>query len=325
MRIGDFCIDNNLILAPMAGISDHSFRNICRMEGCGLVFSEMISARGVLGYTAEQIQDMAANIKKDKPIAVQFFGSDPRVMAEAAVIAEKIFFADIVDINMACPAKKILRNKEGAWLMREPSKAAVILKTVVNSVDIPVTVKIRKGWEGEANAVEFSLMAENAGIKAVSIHGRTVEQGFSGRADRSIIKAIKNKLNIPVIGSGDVWEPQDIAEILDSCGSDGVMVARGALGNPWIFSRAREWLRSGNMPLPPSPEEKAERALLHLKLLIEEKGPFRGVKEMRKHAHWYLKYFHNAGYLKKHVNNAVSEKDYEDIFGHVAGSSNYWF
>ncbi len=314
MKIGEFYIDNKMILAPMAGISDHSFRHICRREGCGLVFSEMISAKGLMGYKKQEVQELACNLKKDKPIAIQFFGSDPQVMAEAAKIAETVFFADIVDINMACPAKKILRNKEGAWLMRQPALAAEIMETVVKAVSIPVTVKIRKGWEDFINAVDFSLMARDVGIKAVSVHGRTVEQGFSGKSDRTILKEIKSKIDIPVIGSGDVWEPHDIRDMLDNCRCDGVMVARGALGNPWIFSRTEKWMRTGIMPSPPTREEKVEKALTHLKLLIEEKGEFRGAKEMRKHAHWYLKYSHRAGRLKEMVNKALSENDYKIIF-----------
>ncbi len=320
MRIGDFNTSNNLILAPMAGISDHSFRQICREEGCGLVFSEMISARGILGYSKEKLNELAFFLKQDKPIAVQLFGSDSEIVSNVAKIAEDIFQADIVDINMGCPARKIIKNKEGAWLLREPDKAARIMEAVVRKVSIPVTVKIRKGWDDCINALEISRLAEEVGVKAVIIHGRTVEQGFSGRSDWDIISEVKDTAGIAVIGSGDIWEPEDIKRMFNECGCDGVMVGRGALGNPWIFSRTRKFMEKGIVPPGPTAKERVKKALRHLELLIIDKGENRGCKEMRKHAHWYIKFSRGAGILKSDINEAATKKDYEYIFEKLINS-----
>lgn len=314
MKIGSFDISNNIILAPMAGVTDHPFRRICREEGCGLVFSEMISARGTLDLSREKLLKLACSLRRDKPIAVQFFGSDPQVVSEAAKIAQDIFEADIIDINMGCPARKILKNKEGAWLMREPYKAAKILEAVVSKVAVPVTVKIRKGWDDYLSAHELAKLAVNAGVKAVSVHGRTVEQGFSGNADWDIVGDLKKELEIAVIGSGDIREPEDVKKMLDYCGCDGVMVGRGALGNPWIFRRAREWIKKGEMLPAPASSERVGKALHHLNYLIEDKGEIRGCKEMRKHAHWYIKHTRGASSIKADINKAKSKKDYEFIF-----------
>lgn len=302
------------MLAPMAGITDHPFRRICREEGCGLVFSEMLSARGLLDYPRAKLSELALSLKKDKPIAVQFFGSDPEVVSGAAKIAEELFHADIVDINMGCPARKIIKNREGAWLLREPDKAARIMEAVVKKVSIPVTVKIRKGWEDCLTAAEIARLAVNAGVKAVTIHGRTVEQGFSGKADRDIIGEIKEETGITVIGSGDVWNPADIKEMLDRSGCDGVMVGRGALGNPWIFSSAADFIVRGTVRPAPTLEERVKKASRHLDYLIEDKGETRGCKEMRKHAHWYIKYITGTAALKNDINKALSRKDYENVF-----------
>jgi len=317
LNIGSYHTNNKLILAPMASITDHSFRQVCREEGCGLVFSEMISARAMLEYPPEKLDKLAFLIRQDKPIAVQLFGSDRQVMGRAAEVAESYLQADIIDINMGCPARKILKNKEGGWLLRDINHAALIMEELVQRVNIPVSIKIRKGWEDCQTALEISRLAEEKGIKAVTIHGRTVEQGFSGQADWEIIKKIKEKINITVIGNGDVFTPYDAKRMLDYCGCDGVMIARGALGNPWIFPRTLSLLEYGIATPPPSFEEKMEKALHHLELLLTFKGEARATKEMRKHAHWYVKYAKGANAIRKEINKATTRQDFIEIFNKI--------
>lgn len=320
MIIGNYCSDNNLVLAPMAGITDHAFRQICREEGCGLVFSEMISAAGLLHLPRPMLDESASFFSADKPIAIQLFGRSPDLLGRAAKIAEDTLHADIIDINMGCPAKKILKNREGGWLLRDPLKAARIMEAVVKKVSVPVTIKIRKGWDDDCcTAHEISRLARECGIKAISIHGRTVEQGFRGQSDWDIIREIKEKAGITVIGSGDVFTPEDVKNMFDHCGCDGVMIGRGALGNPWIFARAFNLLRRGVTLPAPSLENRLEKALHHLKILIGYKGENRGAIEMRKHAHYYIKYVKNAVRFKSEINKASTQADYEHIFKQLAG------
>lgn len=301
----------------MASITDHAFRQLCREEECGLVFSEMISAKAMLEYSKEKLDKLAYFIKQDKPIAVQLFGSDRHIMGRAAEVAENYLQADIIDINMGCPARKILKNKEGGWLLRDTNHAALVMEELVHRVKVPVTIKIRKGWEDCQTALEIACLAEEKGIKAVTIHGRTVEQAFSGQADWEIIKKIKEKVNITVIGNGDVFTPDDAKQMFDYCGCDGVMIARGALGNPWIFRRAFSLIEHGVIIPPPSFEEKMEKALHHLDLLITFKGEMRATKEMRKHAHWYVKYARGASAIRKEINKATTRQDFIRIFNKI--------
>ncbi len=318
--IGNYLSDNKLLLAPMAGITDHAFRRICREEGCGLVFSEMISAAGLLHLPRPELDRNVPLFVADKPIAIQLFGRSPELIARAAKMAEDIFHADIIDINMGCPAKKILKNGEGGWLLKDPRKAARIMEAVVKKVAIPVTIKIRKGWdENSCTAPEIARLARECGIKAVSIHGRTVEQGFGGQSDWDIIREIKEKVDITVIGSGDVMSPEDVKKMLDHCRCDGIMIARGALGNPWIFARALELLSRGVTPPAPTLETRLSKALRHLELLIGYKGEGRAAIEMRKHAHYYIKYVKNAVRFKGEINKATTRADYEHIFEQLLG------
>ncbi len=302
----------------MAGVTDHPFRKVCREEGCELVFSEMISARGLLYMPWAKVKKLAHAVMADQPIAVQLLGREPDIMAGAAAMAEEVMAPRFIDINMGCPAKKVIKNREGAWLLREPLRAAAIMEAVVNNTSVPVTVKIRKGWDQKSIvAREMVKIAEETGISAVSIHGRTVEDGFSGRADWDIIRAIRRETSLPVIGSGDVFTPEGVKNMLNFSGCDGMMIARGAMGNPWIFSRTRALLEEGR--ILPEPEIRAvvQKVLHHLDLVIAEYDEKHGIKEMRKHAHWYMKGFPGAANLRKRINSVTSGSDFRAILTEV--------
>ena len=317
MIVSGFWKDNKLILGPMAGITDHAFRQICREEGCGLVYSEMINARGLLELSEDELKDTGYFLSKDKPISVQVFGSDPDVISKAGKIAQDYFKADIVDFNMGCPARKILKNKEGGWLMRAPSLAVNIMESLVQTLKVPVTIKIRKGWEDCLTALEISKKAEEVGVQAVAVHGRLVEQGFSGEADWDIIRQIGEEVGIPVLGNGDVFTPELSQKMLDYCNCSAAMIARGAMGNPWIFSRAQNLIEKGIKVPSPTLEERMEKALRHLDLLIEHKGENRGVKEMRKHAHWYVKAIKGAVAIRSKINKASSREEFVSLFDEI--------
>lgn len=309
MKIGEVKLDNNIILAPMAGITDHPFRLLCKEQGCGLVYSEMISARGFLNGPEKYLKGLFFFSEEERPVSVQFFGSDPEIMGLASGKARDVG-ADIIDINMGCPVRKILKNGEGARLMREPLKAARIMEKVAGSVDIPVTVKMRKGWESENyGALELARMARESGIAAVTIHGRTVEQGFGGKADWDIIKKVKENVDITVIGNGDIFSPGDAEKMLKTTGCDGIMIGRGIKGNPWLISRIRGRLLEGKNVPEPTLEEKIKMALRHLELLVEFKGERIAVREMRKHAGWYLKELDGAALAREEINKAVNKEE----------------
>ncbi|MFA6309539.1 MAG: tRNA dihydrouridine synthase DusB, partial [Clostridia bacterium] len=243
MLIGDIRIENNVFLAPMAGITDMAFRLLCKEKGCGLLYTEMVSAKG-MHFNDRKSKFLTNTDKAEMPVALQIFGCDPTIMAD---IARKLDKTDvsIIDINMGCPTQKITKNGEGAALMKNPKLVADIVKNVSNATSKPVTVKIRKGWNDSINAVEIAKIAEDSGAKAVAVHGRTREQFYSGDADWGIISDIKNAISIPVIGNGDIIKPEDAEKMIDETGCDAVMIGRGAQGNPWIFSRTVEYLKSG--------------------------------------------------------------------------------
>ena len=312
MKIGNLTIKNNLFLAPMAGITDLPFRLLCKEQGCGVVFTEMISAKG-LYYGSERTQNMLEIHPDEHPIGVQIFGSDPLIMAR---MAEKISQteADFIDINMGCPAPKIVKNGEGSALMKNPRLAGEIIREVVKASSVPVTVKIRKGFdENSINAVEISLIAEDAGAAAVTVHGRTREQYYSGSADWNIIKQVKSRLSIPVIGNGDVFTPEDALAMEEQTGCDGVMAARGAQGNPWLFRDILSFKATGKIPPPPSAREKIQTALRHMHMLIQLKGEKRGILEMRKHISWYLKGMKDAVKIRQVINKVTTAAEMEDI------------
>ncbi len=309
MYIGQIKLANPLILAPMAGVTDMPFRILAKEKGCGLVYTEMVSTKGLI-YNNSRTTEMLVIDQRERPVALQIFGSNPAECARAAQMVEAAG-ADIVDINMGCPTPKIIKNGEGSALLREPKLAYLIMKAVVEAVKIPVTVKIRKGWdEASVNAVEVAGMAEDAGISAIAVHGRTREQFYTGTADLSIIKRVKEKVSIPVIGNGDVKTVQDVKHMLDQTNCDAVMIGRGAQGNPWIFQQALIFLTQGIIAPGPDIEERKETMLRHLEMLIQLKGEYIGIREMRSHAAWYTKGLPHAAEIRMKFNNADSRVEF---------------
>ena len=310
--IGRVKIENPSVLAPMAGVTDLAFRLLAKEMGCGLVVSEMVSAKGLL-YENCRTKDLIRIDQRERPTAVQIFGSVPAELAEAArrVAASG---ADIIDFNMGCPTHKIVRNGEGSALLRFPALAESILREMVNAVDVPVTVKIRAGWDEDSiNAVEIAQRAEQAGVSAIAVHGRTREQFYSGNADWGIIRRVKQAVTIPVIGNGDVRTVQDAERLLAETGCDGVMVGRAACGNVWIFRQIAGYLRTGALPPPPSFAERAKTLLRHLDMLTELKGEHIAIREMRRHAVCYVKGFPKSAELRTRFNQSMKRDDFQQI------------
>ena len=288
MQIGSVRLKNNVFLAPMAGVTDMAFRVLCKRQNCGLTYTEMVSAKG-LHYKSDNTAVLLEMAEEEKPAAAQVFGSEPEIVAEAARHAEA-GGAAIIDINMGCPTPKIVKNGDGSALMRRPDLVRDIVRATVKAVKVPVTIKTRKGWDDTSiNAVEIADIAAREGAAAVTIHGRTREQFYSGSADWCIIKQVKEAVNIPVIGNGDITRPQDAKRMLEETGCDAVMIGRGAQGNPWIFKRTVEYLETGLLLPEPTNEERVEAIIEHMGMVTGLKGEGIGVKEMRKHAAWYLK------------------------------------
>ena len=289
MQIGCVTLAGRMVLAPMAGVTDRAFRQICREQGAALTVTEMVSAKA-LTYGDKKTPGLLALGETEHPAAAQIFGHEPETMAEGAKIAREISGCDIIDINMGCPAPKIAGNGDGSALMRDPALAARVIGAVVHAVDVPVTVKFRKGWdEKSVNCVEFARMAEQAGAAAIAVHGRTRAQQYSGSADWDAIAAVKQAVSIPVIANGDVAVPEDAARILEHTGADAVMVGRGALGNPWIFSRANALLDTGVCPPLPPFAERIDTAVRQIELAAAYKGERVAMLEARRHVNWYLK------------------------------------
>ena len=306
--IGKVRLSNQVIAAPMAGISDRAYRILAKEAGCALVCTEMISDQALL-YGNPKTLLLLNHVGEAGPLSVQIFGSNPGNMARAAKIAEDAG-ADLIDLNMGCPVPKVVRNGAGAALMRNPELAARIVREVVSSVNVPVTVKMRKGWdENSVNAVEVALLAEAAGAAAVTVHGRLKSQYYTGRADWGIIKSVKDALTIPVIGNGDIQKPADARMMLDETGCDAVMIGRAALGNPWIFSRTIHYLATDELLPYPSFYEKLNTALRHLELISQTKGDKIALLEMRKHAAWYIKGLPGAALMRQKINGAESVKE----------------
>lgn len=308
MIIGNVRVDNNVFLAPMAGITDMPFRLLCREQGCGLVYTEMVSAKG-LYYNDEKSMKLTEIDSREGPAALQIFGSDPFIMAN---VAERLNVsnASIIDINMGCPTPKITKNGEGSALMLEPGLVGKIVREVSRASVKPVTVKIRKGWdETRISAVEIAKIAEENGAAAVAVHGRTREQFYSGHADWGIIKDVKAALSIPVIGNGDIFAPEDAKRMISETNCDAVMIGRGAQGNPWIFSKVLSYLNKGEVAADISDSDKIQMIIRHMKMLVELKGENTGVREMRKHVAWYIKGMKNSAYVKDKVFRAVSQDE----------------
>lgn len=312
MQIGTVKLANPVILAPMAGVTDLPFRLLVKEMGCGLVYTEMVSDKGLI-YQNEHTLEMLKIDERERPVALQIFGSEPDPMAKAAKIVEKAG-ADIIDINMGCPTLKIVKNGEGSALMRTPELAYSIIAYVVEAVNIPVTVKIRKGWDDSSvNAVEMAMLAEKAGAAAVSVHGRTREQFYSGEADWSIIKAVKENVAIPVNGNGDVRTPEDAVRLRSETGCDGIMIGRAAQGNPWLFRQVTHYLSTGKLLPGPTMAERFEMTLRHLEMLVAYKGEHIGIREMRRHAAWYTKGLPHSAELRLRFNQAETREDFTAI------------
>ena len=312
MKIGNLELENNVFLAPMAGVTDLPFRILCKEMGCGLVYSEMVSAKGIL-YDNKNTTELLEVDPKERPVAVQLFGSDPEILGAMAKKIEP-YPIDIIDVNMGCPAPKIVKNGEGSCLMKTPELVGKIVKSLVESQSKPVTIKFRKGFDDDhINAVEIAKIAEANGASAVAVHGRTREQYYSGKADWDIIKQVKAAVNIPVIGNGDVFSPEDAKNLLDHTGCDAIMVGRGAQGNPWIFKRILHYLETGELLPEPTAEERVEKALRHSQMLIDYKGEYIGVREMRKHMAWYMKGLPGAAELRGKLNHAETMEQLEEL------------
>lgn len=313
MQIGSIKLANPVISAPMAGVTDRAFRILAREQGCGLAVTEMVSDLALI-YANPRTYRMLDFRGEKFPLSVQIFGSNPETMGKAAsIVVER--GADIVDINMGCPTPKIVKNGEGSALMRNPELAGKIVESVVAAIpSTPVTVKMRKGWDDQsANAVEFAQTVVAAGASAVAVHGRTRTQFYSGKADWDIIRRVKEAVNVPVIGNGDIWTATDAARMLEETSCDGIMVGRGAMGNPWIFREINHYLQFGEELSPPTPEERINIAIRHLELMVESKGEQVAVFEMRKHAAWYTKGIRGAARIREHINKSQSKQEIEDI------------
>lgn len=301
MRIGQVETANRVFAAPMAGVTDKAFRLLLRKQGCGLIITEMVSAKA-LTYSNKNTFRLLDLSGEEGPIAVQLFGSEPEVMAAGARFAVDAGAA-IVDINMGCPTPKIVKNGEGSALMKDVPLASEIVRAVRKAVDVPVTVKIRKGWDaGSVNAVELAIALEEAGAAAVAVHGRTRDQFYSGTADWDIIARVKDAVSVPVIGNGDIRSPQDAQKMLDRTGCDAIMIARASMGNPWIFSRTIAYVEEGKVLLEPDLKERMDMALEHLNLVVRFKGEKVGLLEMRKHLAWYTKGFRGAARIRERIN-----------------------
>ena len=312
LKIGNVELENNLILAPMAGVTDLPFRLLCKEQGCGLMYTEMVSAKAIL-YKNRNTGPLMEVRPEEEPVALQLFGSDPEIVSDIAAQVEDGPYA-FIDINMGCPVPKIVNNGEGSALMKNPKLVEEILTALVKKVKKPVTVKFRKGFDDDyINAVEIARIAESCGVSAVAVHGRTRAQFYSGKADWDVIRQVKEAVKIPVIGNGDIFTPEDAKRMLDETGCDGLMIARGAKGNPWIFSRTLHYLETGELLGPPDKEELKETILRHAQLQIQFKGEYLGLCEMRKHLSWYTVGLPHSSSLRNDVNQTETWEDFYNL------------
>ena len=312
LKIGNVSLKNNLILAPMAGVTDLPFRLLCKEQGAGLLCMEMVSAKAIY-FNNKNTEELLTIDDREPPVSLQLFGSDPDIISEMAKKIENRPFS-ILDINMGCPVPKVAGNGEGSALMKNPKLVEEIVSKTAKAIKKPVTVKIRKGFDDEhINAVEIARIAESAGAAAVAVHGRTREQYYSGKADWDIICQVKEAVKIPVIGNGDVTSPEAARQLMETTGCDGIMIGRGAQGNPWIFRQILHWMETGEEESKPDLEEVKAMILRHARMLVEYKGAYTGIREMRKHVAWYTAGYPNSAKLRARVNEIESLEALEHL------------
>lgn len=308
MKIGNVELENNIFLAPMAGVTDLPFRRMCKKYGCGFTYSEMVSAKG-LYYKDKKTDDLMRLCEEEKPCAIQIFGSEPDIMSHVVGQVESKGAA-VVDINMGCPTPKIVNNKDGCALMKNPLLAGRIMRAVKDASSVPVTAKIRKGWDSESeNAVQMAKILEENGADAIAVHPRTREQFYSGNADWSVIKEVVSAVNIPVIGNGDIFSAHDALRMIDETGCAAVMVARGAQGNPFIFRQINELFKTGRVEFRPTDEDRVNAAIELVCDLVAQKGESRGIKEARKHISWFIKGMKYSAEIKRKIFTLTKKDD----------------